>query len=80
MGSLTTTKKNKTANSGLDKARKIPPVVPVITGSFEISINNATSGASYVGWSLAACSIRITNQPQPDLNVIRPIGVLWEGR
>jgi tyrosinase len=70
MGSLTTTKKNKTANSGLDKARKIPPVVPVITGPFEISINNATSGASYVGWSLAACSIRITNQPQPDLNVI----------
>jgi len=70
MGSLTTTKKNKTANTGLDQARKIPPVVPVITGAFELSINNAPSGASYIGWSLSACSLRITNQPQPNLNVI----------
>jgi tyrosinase len=70
MSSLTTTKKNKTANTGLEKARKIPPVVPVITGAFELSINNAPSGASYIGWSLSACSLRITNQPQPSLNVI----------
>jgi hypothetical protein len=32
MGSLTATKKNKTANTGLEQARKIPPVVPVIYG------------------------------------------------
>jgi tyrosinase len=70
MGSLTK-KKNKTANTGLDKARQIqPPLGPVITGPFEISINTLTSGAAYVGWTISSCSIRIANPPQPDHNVI----------
>ena len=60
----------RTANPGLDKARKIPPVVPVITGPFEISINTLSSGNAYIGWTLSTCSIRITNQPQPNHNVI----------
>lgn len=68
MGSLTT--KNKTANTGLDKARQIPPPAPLITGSFELSINNSISGAAYVGWTLSSCSLRITDQPQADRNVI----------
>ena len=70
MGSLTTTKKDKSANEGLERARKIPPVVPVVTGPFEISINTLATGPSYIGWTPAACTIRITNQPQPDQSVI----------
>jgi len=66
MGSLTT-KKNRSANTGLDRARQVPPPpAPTITGPFELLINNAASGNSYVGWTLSACSLRITNQPQPD--------------
>lgn len=66
MGSLTKTT-NRTAHPGLERARQI---LPVITGPFEISINNLPSGPAYVGWTLSTGSIRITNQPQPDLNVI----------
>src|SRR5580765_2801487 len=69
MGSLTK-KKNKAANTGLDRARQVPPPRAPIQGAFEISINNSTSGGAYVGWTLSSCSIRITNQPQPALNVI----------
>jgi tyrosinase len=67
MGSLTT--KNKTSNTGLDKARKVLPPKPVITGAFELSINDSSSGGAYVGWTLSACSLRITNQPQADSSV-----------
>jgi hypothetical protein len=68
MGSLT--KKNKTANTGLDKARQIPPPAPLITGPFELSINNSIIGPAYVGWTLSSCSLRITDQPQADRLVI----------
>jgi tyrosinase len=68
MGSLTTN--NNTANTGLANARQIPPPAPLITGPFELSINNSSSGAAYVGWTLSACSLRITDQPQADRNVV----------
>jgi tyrosinase len=42
----------------------------MVSGPFEISINSSITGASYVGWSLAACSIRITDQLQADRSVI----------
>ena len=70
MGSLTTTKKDKSANSGLDKARKIPPPAPVVAGQYEISINTLATGPSYISWTPAACTIRITNQPLPAQSVI----------
>lgn len=38
-------------------------------GNVEIKIYNATSGNVYLGWTPMTCSIRITNQPQPDLSV-----------
>lgn len=68
MGSLT--KKDKTANSGLERARAIPPnTAPGTTATVEITINGAVSGNVYLGWQLCACSIRISNQPQTALNV-----------
>jgi tyrosinase len=70
MGSITRTIKNLFGNPGLDKARKIPPAVPVVTGPFELSINTLSSGNAYIGWSLSSCSIRITNQPQANRNVV----------
>jgi len=70
MGSLTRTIKNLFGNPGLDKARKIPPPLPVITGPFEVSINTLSSGNAYIGWTLSSCSIRITNQPQANRDVI----------
>lgn len=68
MGSLT--KKDKTANAGLEEARKILPPDPQITAAtVEVTIQNAPSGSVYLGWTPIVCSIRITNQPQPDLSV-----------
>jgi tyrosinase len=68
MGSLT--KKDKSANSGLERARAIPPnTAPVTAATVEITINGATSGNVYLGWQLCACSIRIANQPQPALPI-----------
>jgi hypothetical protein len=68
MGSLTT--KNKTANTGLDNARQNPPSAPLITGPFELSINNSNIGPAYADWTLSSCSLRITDQPQADRLVI----------
>jgi hypothetical protein len=68
MGSLT--KKDKAANTGLERARAIQPnVAPASVAVFEIVINESDSGKAYVGWSLPACSIRMTNPPRPDLNI-----------
>ena len=68
MGSLT--KKDKAANTGLERARAIQPnVAPASLATLEITINEAASGKAYVGYSLSACSIRITNPNQPDLQV-----------
>jgi hypothetical protein len=64
------TTKNNTANTGLANARQIPPRAPLITGPFELSINNSRSGAAHVGWALSSCSLCITDQPQPDRLVI----------
>ncbi|MFC5412207.1 tyrosinase family protein [Larkinella bovis] len=68
MGSLT--KKDKTANAGLDRARQIPPAVaPNPAATVEIMLNNAATGNAYLSWTPSSCSIRITNPPQADLSV-----------
>ncbi|GGH72533.1 tyrosinase [Filimonas zeae] len=70
MGSIT--KKDQTANTALDRARRIaihPPPDPVITGPFAITINESATGNAYVGYSPCACSIRVTNTPAADVQV-----------
>ena len=73
MGSITDSIFKKNSNTGLEKARIIPPppaVPSIITGPFELSINSLSTGKAYIGWTLSACSIRITNQPQAAKSVI----------
>ena len=68
MGSISDTTRDFLAWLGIgDAARQIPPpAAPVITGPFELSINNSSSGNAYVGWTPSSCSLRITNPPQAD--------------
>jgi tyrosinase len=69
MGS--TTKKGNTANPGLSRAAEVPPPsFVVITGPFELTIHGTTSGNIYLGWTPTQCTLRITNAPQSNLNVI----------
>lgn len=69
MGS--TTKKGNTANPGLSKAQEVPPPsFSIITGPFELMIHAAATGNVYIGWTPTRCSLRITNNPQPALNVV----------
>ena len=69
MGS--TTKKGNTANPGLSRAAEVPPPSFVaINGPFELTIHSTTSGNIYLGWTPTQCTLRITNNPQPDLNVV----------
>lgn len=47
-----------------------PPSFSVITGPFELKIHGSATGEVFLGWNPTACTLNITNSPQPDLNVI----------
>ena len=69
MGS--TTKKGNVANPGLAQAQDVPPPgFSVITGPFELKIHDLPTGEAFLGWNPIVCSLKITNNPQPDLNVV----------
>ena len=69
MGS--TTKKGNTANPGLAKAAEVPPPsFTVVTGPFELNIHNSTSGPLYLGWTPTQCTLKVTDNPRADRNII----------
>lgn len=69
MGS--TTKKGNTANPGLAKAAEVPPPSFVaVQGPFELNIHGSASGSLYLGWTPVKCSLKVTDNPRADRNVV----------
>jgi tyrosinase len=69
MGS--TTKKGNTANPGLAQAADVPPPsFVVVTGPFELTIHGSATGSLYIGWTPTKCSLKVTDNPRADRNIV----------
>jgi len=59
------------ANPGLAQAQDVPPPsFTLTTGPFELKIHGVATGEAFLGWTPIACSLKITNDPQPDQDVV----------